>query len=62
MTRRDYELIAGAIHRARPLTSSIDAHAMWRRCIDEMALALYVDNPRFDRSKFIHYCNHGRYT
>lgn len=53
MTRKDYELIAAAIRRA----SDAPGYAERNKFVSmELADALYRDNPRFDRSRFLAAC------
>ena len=58
MTKKDYELITGAINRSRstwnpPNNQEYELiNAVFQDIILELASALYKDNPRFDRIKF----------
>ena len=58
MTRKDYELIAGAVrdalHSARPWSE--DKEDGIRLAVRSIADALAADNPRFDRSRFLAAC------
>jgi hypothetical protein len=70
MTRKDYKLIAGALHRSASgfLTpaerNEADHHPehdrQWHKSVDEIAAALAADNPRFDHAKFIEACETGK--
>jgi hypothetical protein len=50
VSRRDFELIATAIANGREHFASNAAHALFA---SEMAHALAVTNPRFDRARFV---------
>jgi hypothetical protein len=65
MTRKDYELIAGAMRAANVYFSSAmmpsaDESEMKRAAINyaanQLADRLAEDNPRFDRARFIEAC------
>ena len=51
MTKKDYELIAGVVHRLN--TGIIYGVERWT---EELAHDLQVENPRFDREKFLRAC------
>lgn len=58
MTRKDYQLIADALRHARPLappSTSIlrAAHYTLDSAARHLAEALALDNPRFDRERFL---------
>lgn len=61
MTRKDYELIARALHDAKPLDNAASEWDEWDQCVALMANALVDTNPRFDRGKFETYCVKGAY-
>jgi len=52
MTRRDFELIAGAVRAAGALGPV-------RHVAEELADRLATSNPRFDRSRFVAACIAG---
>lgn len=67
MTRKDYELIAGAIHRtmmahgignknAREVAAGSKA---LRLAATDLAATLAADNPNFDRAHFLAACGTG---
>ena len=63
MTRKDYQLIAGAIQAAFRTpwlrsTPHADAHieSARRAVVAEISEALKSDNPRFDRARFAAAC------
>ena len=53
MTRKDYILIADALHKSKPKFVVIDDP--WPQIVHDVALALEQDNPRFDRDRFVAY-------
>ena len=60
MTRKDYKLIAQALHQSKPA----DAHTeqrqrQWQETRNAICQALAADNPRFDPVKFLSACNEG---
>ena len=55
MTRKDYRILAEALREARPQTWPTNA-GPWTRAVDNIAIALKADNPRFDRGKFLDAC------
>lgn len=63
MTRKDYELIAGAVSRSR-MAKTLDADAKRRGAAEDalrlvaidLAATLAHDNPRFDRDRFLKAC------
>jgi len=60
MTKKDYQAIAGAFWRARPISAERTGPASdWQRAIDALADVLAADNPRFDRATFIAACEDG---
>jgi hypothetical protein len=63
MTRKDYELIAGTIHRSRMAKSLIKqekernaAFSAISMVAIDMAATLANDNPRFDSDRFLDAC------
>lgn len=63
MTRKDYELLAGALRKVKPTcdpNEGGDAFASrqleWAACCLSIADALEGDNPRFDRARFLSAC------
>ena len=60
MTRRDFVLIADALKECRPSSnpSSVEWQ-IWAQCVKCMAYALGRTNHRFDRNRFIAYCEEG---
>lgn len=61
MTKKDFELIADALLRSRPIPiSDIRADAMrrnvFRMAVDNVADALATTNPKFDRARFLAAC------
>lgn len=55
MTRKDYVMLAAALRAARPPKGSADRFG-WARCVQSVGDALAVDNPAFDRPRFIANC------
>lgn len=66
MSRKDYELIAAAIHRSR-MAKEVDQRAKMaklnaaavegvRLVAIDLAASLAADNPRFDRRRFLAAC------
>ena len=63
MTRKDYELIAGAVARSRQ-ASSLTKRAPERQAkadalrlvATDLAATLAADNPRFDKERFLAAC------
>lgn len=59
MTKKDYILISRALRRAlptNPFTEPVTAGAQYDACVTALADALAVDNPRFDRARFLDAC------
>lgn len=60
MTRKDYQLIAGAFRRARDYNDSAAKSAGHQVGTADAAImlasALQEDNPRFDRERFLKAC------
>lgn len=65
MTRKHYKAIAETLANHKRSIDAIDraragyrrgSHAQWSRTVLEFALLFGVDNPRFDRDKFIVAC------
>ena len=57
-SRKDYEALAKAIRFAKPETIEEDASTKLTREIiaDHMARHFQIDNPRFDRERFLNAC------
>lgn len=54
MSRKDYRLLAGALMAATPLARDGEkAMRAWHRAVQEVALALSKDNPRFSATRFV---------
>ncbi len=59
MTRKDYELIANALADGCPVDGSDDYDARfetWVNTVEYVSGALFLANPRFDRSHFLKAC------
>ena len=65
MTRKDYVLIANALKAAKfsdnpaELSTHIGTRRsieQWNECVEEIADALEIENPRFDRNIFLAAC------
>lgn len=59
MTRKDYELIAKALSDGCPEEGSDDydaRHETWKNTIEYVAGALFLNNSRFDHSRFLKAC------
>ena len=59
MTRKDYELIAAAIHRtgmASTIGKKKTSEQTLRLAATDLAATLAHDNPRFDRARFLAAC------
>lgn len=57
MTRKDYKLVAGALHviRQELHTHNNSAYTL-ERIAKVLAVQLQADNPRFDRARFLAAC------
>lgn len=55
MTRKDYVLLAAALHRTKPEVNC-DLTAQWEIDVRAIATALANTNPRFDRARFLEAC------
>lgn len=53
MTRKDYRVIATALQDARTSADSIEPTKLMEEVIDIIATHLQVENPYFDRAKFM---------
>jgi hypothetical protein len=53
VTRRDYVRIAGVLSRFANLTTRAEAGAVTAAIADALANAFKLDNPRFDRDRFL---------
>ncbi len=58
MTKKDYQLIARALH-ASCMSDIGDEWTQWKNTVDAIATALAV-NPRFDRERFTTECDRGK--
>ncbi len=64
MTKKDYIVIAGAIHRSGMATGITEKNkiklyageAMRRLIVIDLASSLRADNPKFDRVRFMEAC------
>lgn len=63
MTRKDYELIAAGINRSQMVKGLIKAAAKRDAALEairlvaiDLASSLAVENPRFDRARFMSAC------
>jgi hypothetical protein len=58
MQRRHYEMIAAILANAKPdhAAKTPDAYAQWMVSLDRFATTFKLDNPRFDRDRFIKAC------
>jgi len=52
MTRKDYQLIAGAIRKTRKDLRNREADLVLDRLASDLNNALCLDNPNFDSNKF----------
>lgn len=63
MTKKDYQLIAGAIYRTKSVTD-IEAntikrdakHAALRLLVSDLSTTLAHENDKFDRDRFVEAC------
>ena len=53
MTKRHFEAIARAMHLCRPQSGEL---AQWRNACEMLADMCELENPRFDRGKFMRAC------
>jgi len=57
VTRKGYELIAGALALARPDAGpDTDVYVAWLQCVTSLSAALAAENPRFQRGRFLDAC------
>lgn len=65
MTKKDFELLAAALHGAEPMAHGYPsnpqaeyqaAYGAWRLACRHVAHALATTNPRFDRDRFLQAC------
>lgn len=56
MTKKDYILIASAIHSGKPLPGAATAASVHEQIARAMADVLERDNPRFDHFRFLTAC------
>lgn len=59
MTRKDYVLLAHALHTVRPRDGWVVTESQWEKDIHAVACALRSENPRFDYDRFIAACETG---
>lgn len=60
MTKKDYELIAQALHRSKPRENALTSETRtWEDIVFAMAMALLKQNPRFKELAFLKACNEG---
>lgn len=55
MTRKDYILIADAMRSVRPRQNGADM-LRWRIGCGDLAVKLFLDNARFNETKFLKAC------
>lgn len=66
MTKKDYTLIAQALHEVRPEKHAennilYDAKIeTWTACIGNLIKHLHKNNPRFDSERFLIACERGQ--
>lgn len=58
MTRKDFTLVADAMHRGKPKPGS-QAHTQWVRDVGELAYAFSNTFVRFNSTRFLDRCNEG---
>ena len=56
MTRKDYERVAYGLAMAEPVRPQ-DAVEQWQATCKSVAHQLSLENPRFDKTKFLSACN-----
>jgi hypothetical protein len=57
MTRKDYQLLAESILTARKVQSDIgEMYISVAHLVNTLATDLEIDNPRFDRARFLTAC------
>ena len=59
MTKKDFILIAKALHASKPLPKNEAAWTQWCNTVSEFAYRLACGNPRFDFTKFHEACMEG---
>lgn len=59
MSKKDYQAIARAIHRTHQEVPGPGASLVLRNVADNIAVVLSIDNPLFDRARFIEACETG---
>lgn len=62
MTRRDFQLIADALRRSRPMSAEYEpvSNVQWQETVRVMSDHLAATNPRFDRARFVAACETAR--
>jgi hypothetical protein len=54
MSRKDYVALAASLHNAKDATREIlGSHSVLRYAAENIADVLAIDNPRFDRQRFL---------
>lgn len=57
MTRKDYQLLADSILNARKVQSGLgEMYVSVAHLVNTLATDLEIDNPRFDRARFLEAC------
>ena len=57
MTRKDYQLLAESILTARKVQSELgEMYISVAHLVNTLATDLEIDNPRFDRARFLEAC------
>lgn len=56
MTRQDYKLIAAVLKSVRPNPAEGGEDPVWFNVVVELCKTFKVENPRFNRGKFIAAC------
>ena len=56
MTRKDYELLAEVIRTSRKVTTGETALVSVEHLANTLATELEIENPRFDRARFLSAC------
>ena len=60
MTRKDYVLLAHALHSVQPDYARTELERnQWYKCVHAVADALKGENPRFDWDRFVTACETG---
>lgn len=59
MTKKDFRIIASALHASKPSPKNIEQWTTWCNVVSEFASRLHAGNPRFDFTKFHDACMEG---